>query len=670
MLSIVNSTKSAWNEFQFPKFQVFCSPIEYDLQVEIGEIASTIASVQERDRFSRKKLVDALLQFRNSVPEEVRKAAASVLKSFQTEVDRLTIRSQKAEDAFIQVYQCLAEMPDPSLALAEVESISKEAQCASDLKIENARLRETIEGLKRGLYVGKSEASPSDAEPPLRKDEEEEGIVEAEDAEEKKRKGRDAQAEERWKERERKLQALLDEANNRSSEAEAQVKYLFDALKDAESHAFDLETDLKELKAANSQQVQTLLDELEKANDTIVALEEARAAEADAEKIKEGTHPSNCKETTELQNRIEELESELEAKTAEVDKLKSQLQEMETQFKAEIANLHERLESTNSALVSANESLASAQAELRGKYDYDEIKRELEVLRSIEFQHQDGDPLAMMDEPLEFRLLRKTDQLQNRIASISSERDRIESKLMALQKTNADMAEREAQQKALIARLEEDLNRASTWHHQKRANTSSYVGNGDEVVESASPLTDLLIYEQEEKSIAAESSILDIVQNQRDRLREQNRELEENLLAMRQQLITSQTEVESLRQDNVKLYEKIRFVQAYSPSTSSSLDRDDAVLARYSSAYEERLNPFRQFGQQERQRRYQALLPHEKIMHNLGRIIISNRGARLATFAYVLVMHLLVFLVLYKMVTATDPVCPSVHGSKDGRPDQ
>lgn len=43
--------------------------------------------------------------------QEVRKAAASVLKSFQTEVDRLTVRCQKAEDAFIQVYQRLAEMP-------------------------------------------------------------------------------------------------------------------------------------------------------------------------------------------------------------------------------------------------------------------------------------------------------------------------------------------------------------------------------------------------------------------------------------------------------------------------------------------------------------------------------------------------------------------------------
>ncbi|VDK34262.1 unnamed protein product [Taenia asiatica] len=632
MLSIISSTKSAWNELEFPKFQA-----------EIGETASMIASVQGRDRLSRKKLVEALLQFRNSVPEEVRKAAASVLKSFQTEVDRLTIRSQKAEDAFIQVYQRLAEMPDPSLALAEAESISKGAQRASDLKVENARLRETIEELKGELYVAKS-----------------------------REKEEDAQAEELRREKEQKLQTLLDDANARSSEAESKVKYLSEAVKIAESRAFVLESDLEELTTARSKQVQALLDELEKANDTIVALEEAQAAEASTGREGAGAYTFDDKETVTLQNRIEELEFELETKTAEADNLNSQLQALEMQLKTEITNLHESLESTSSALVSANESLASAQAELRGKSDYDEIKKELEVLRSIEFQQENGDPVALMNEPLEFRLRRKNDQLQNKIASISLEKDRTESELMALKKTSADMVEREAQQKALIARLEEDLNRVSTWHHpqkQQQLNTASSADDGDEAMEPALSLTDLLSYEQD-KSAAAEASILDIVQNQRDRLREQNRKLEENLLAMRQQVLKSQTEVESLHQDNVKLYEKIRFVQAYSPSTSSSLDRDDAVLARYSTAYEERLNPFRQFGQQERQRRYQALLPHEKIMHNLGKIIVSNRGARLATFGYVIVMHLLVFLVLYKMVTTTDPICPSIHDPNDRRPDQ
>lgn len=79
-----------------------------------------------------------------------------------------------------------------------------------------------------------------------------------------------------------------------------------------------------------------------------------------------------------------------------------------------------------------------------------------------------------------------------------------------------------------------------------------------------------------------------------------------------------QNELEAVRQDNVKLYEKIRFVQNYnsSPGPSHS-SQEDEVLSRYSGAYEARLNPFKQFGQLERQHRYQALQPHEKIMHSL-----------------------------------------------------
>lgn len=88
---------------------------------------------------------------------------------------------------------------------------------------------------------------------------------------------------------------------------------------------------------------------------------------------------------------------------------------------------------------------------------------------------------------------------------------------------------------------------------------------------------------------------------------------------MRQQVVTVQTQLEALRQDNVKLYEKIRFVQSYNSSANAGPNhaQEDEVLARYSNAYEDRLNPFKQFGQRERQQRYQALQPYEKVMHGL-----------------------------------------------------
>ncbi|KAM7539619.1 hypothetical protein Aperf_G00000041936 [Anoplocephala perfoliata] len=639
MHSVVASTKLAWSEFEFPKFQN-----------EASETASAIVSAQEQGQISRRKLVDVFLQFRNSASEDTKKSAASVLKNFQAEVDSLTARCQKAENAFIQVYQRLAQMPDPSLALAEVATITKQAQRSSDLKIENSRLRETIEELKVEILEAKSSESQ------LRK-------VEARVLElEEEQSNSQRRLEEATEEQERQAAVLLAEANARTQEVDLKAASLAEALKSAQSRIFDLQSQLEEVRAAKAKELEILVSDLEKAQERITILQqENQQSEHQTENKETASLASNPTDTVQLLSQIEELESQLEAKKEEISRLMALLHAVEMERKEETANLHSNLESTEAALLSAQESLASLQADLQSKSDYEAIKWELKVLRSIEFDQQSDEGLSPIDEPLEIRLRRKNEQLQNRVASVSAENDQLESELNTLRTINADLLERETQQKALITRLEEDLNRASAWKHSQlqrlQLQGSSEALDGEQDMVSASPLTDILFDHKEEKGAAEESSILLIVQSQRDRLRQQNRELEENLLAMRQQMVTIQSELEALRQDNVKLYEKIRFVQNYNSvaSAGSSHSQEDEVLARYSNAYEARLNPFSHFGQQERQLRYQALQPYEKLMHNLGRLIVHNRRARLATFAYALALHLLVFLVLYKMVTAADP---------------
>ena len=102
--------------------------------------------------------------------------------------------------------------------------------------------------------------------------------------------------------------------------------------------------------------------------------------------------------------------------------------------------------------------------------------------------------------------------------------------LTALRETNTDLTEREAKQRALIARLEEDLNRASTWRRRQQHQAQEIADEEVHGGESGSPLTDLLSDNQDGRGsgpLKEEASILTIVQSQRDRLREQNRELEE-----------------------------------------------------------------------------------------------------------------------------------------------
>merc|ERR1712012_1504660 len=99
----------------------------------------------------------------------------------------------------------------------------------------------------------------------------------------------------------------------------------------------------------------------------------------------------------------------------------------------------------------------------------------------------------------------------------------------------------------------------------------------------------------------AADSLLPIVQSQRERFRQRAQELEAQTLAQQQQLSLLQNEIDKLRSDNIKLYEKVKFLQSY-PKSGSVAAADDGTEHRYSSQYEERLDPFSSFSKNERQR--------------------------------------------------------------------
>ena len=63
------------------------------------------------------------------------------------------------------------------------------------------------------------------------------------------------------------------------------------------------------------------------------------------------------------------------------------------------------------------------------------------------------------------------------------------------------------------------------------------------------------------------SSILPIIQAQRERYKRRNEELEDQQSKQMQQISLMQTEIKDLQTDNVKLYEKIRYLQGYQVCT-------------------------------------------------------------------------------------------------------
>ena len=92
------------------------------------------------------------------------------------------------------------------------------------------------------------------------------------------------------------------------------------------------------------------------------------------------------------------------------------------------------------------------------------------------------------------------------------------------------------------------------------------------------------------------------------RYRQRAQELEEEMSSLQQQMQVVQAEAKQMSTDNVKLYEKIRFLQGFgggsaNPSPRGVTTTQVEVESRYQSQYEQRLDPFTTFSNQEKQKR-------------------------------------------------------------------
>lgn len=124
----------------------------------------------------------------------------------------------------------------------------------------------------------------------------------------------------------------------------------------------------------------------------------------------------------------------------------------------------------------------------------------------------------------------------------------------------------------------------------------------------------LPVSKPEPHRITSDTSILPIITSQRDRFRQRNLELEEELRKQFETISTTRNEMKSLQNDNLKLYEKVRYLQSYrdnlgsttlndqssrfnrfTSSIPSTVSRKDEELSKYRGIYEEHMNPFEKF---------------------------------------------------------------------------
>ncbi|XP_074779263.1 protein CASP isoform X8 [Athene noctua] len=582
--------------------------------------------------------------------QDLRKQVAPLLKSFQGEIDALGKRSKEAEAAFLNVYKRLIDVPDPVPALDLGQQLQLKVQRMHDIETENQKLRETLEEYNKEFAEVKNQEVTIKALKEKIREYEQTLKNQAENiALEKEQKLQNDFAE-----KERKLQETQMSTASKLEEAEHKVQALQTALEKTRTELFDLKTKYDEETTAKADEIEMIMTDLERAN------QRAEVAQREAETLREQLSSAN--KSLQLATQIQKapdvaievltrssLEVELAAKEREIAQLVEDVQRLQGSLTKLRENSSSQISQLEQQLTAKNSTLKQLEEKLKGQADYEEVKKELNILKSMEFAPSESSGAQDASKPLEVLLLEKNRSLQSENATLRITNSDLSVRCAELQIQLTEAVSTLAGQKELIAKLEHDLStiQALTAVHRPDAEGAA-IPSLEKIPEPIKEATALFYGHPPSPSTSFPEgqvdSLLSIISSQRERFRARNQELEGENRMMQHTVHALQSELDNLRADNIKLYEKIKFLQSY-PGRGSS--RDDTEQ-RYSSQYEERLDPFSSFSRKERQRKYLSLSPWDKATLSMGRLILSNKTARTIAFFYTLFLHCLVFLVLYK----------------------
>lgn len=343
----------------------------------------------------------------------------------------------------------------------------------------------------------------------------------------------------------------------------------------------------------------------------------------------------------------------------------------------------ESLESERVALVSKASALEADLAAAPSQKLVDSMRHELRILKRLEYNADDVDPDrdpemtgSVQDEEmkdLESVLVAKLRRVESDLVKERNQRTDLVSACDELRRDLKETEAAKADAEKLVASLEADLEKAiASTATPKLDRTSS--APMEIASEDPSALQQILDPDAPPpppgsqpstpklKTSAAvaekandDHSVATIVMAQRDRLRARCEALEAERDSFKKELQVQVQASESLKTDNTKLYEKVRYLQNFNSSSSASrtynrntsMSDRDLDLEALEQRYEASVDPFRQFSRTERQRKMKEMSPIERGVFVVAKTTLGSKEMRTALFFYILAMHLLVFITTY-----------------------
>ncbi|KAM3423474.1 hypothetical protein BST61_g902 [Cercospora zeina] len=643
--------------------------------------AEDMVTQQKDSLVKRKELATRTKEFRKMDDSAKLSEVMSLLKMYQGYIDLLSNQNKAVSAAFMSAYSPLSEAPDPyPLLEASIDSLVTADEVVPRLEAENERLQKQLtkqntqlEDMEKQLDQERNKRQSFEGS----QDSKIKEVEESWSAVLKEKEGN-------WASKERSLEEKVESQDRLLKELKAsyEVSQRLDRTGEESHHAGR--------NAAAAAELEIVNQELERTNIRLAEVE-ARNEQLRTELAQSAGQSSSSKSSSvEDDPAYLRLRSENSSLLRRLDTARHDRDSDKTKLETTLRSLEREL----NALKADRDALQSKVQKWR---DYDEVKRELDMLRAIEFSsideadtsetpHANGKAGESLEQLLVARNKKLSDELTELRVSHRELQQRLEQLQEDLSSTNMELE----QTQKLNATLENDLqktqqeasnafetmsvtgtytSRYPKSHYGSRRGraaspTSSIIGGFDPTDSgSQSPrLGHTLESLRAGEAAGGGSGILPMVTAQRDRFKKKIGEMEQELQKQYQTVSSLRGEIASLQKDNLHLYEKTRYVSTYSrtatsgasyggnpnPSTVSVAGSDD----RYRSAYEANISPFQAFRGRESARALKRMSLPERAVFQFTRMVLATRTSRNLFALYCVALHLLVFFMLYSMGSA------------------
>ncbi|KAK3325323.1 CASP C terminal-domain-containing protein [Apodospora peruviana] len=658
----------------------------------LDNTASEIVAYQRDSTVQRKDLAQKTKDFRKLEDASKLGEIKGLLKAYQTFIDLLTNHSKSINSAFLHAYTSLSEAPDPyPLLEASVDSMLVSEDTLPKLTQENQHLQETVAGLTSQL------------------DETETRLQTERDA----RKQLEETLETKVKEVESSWTAVLDEKQDNWT---AKEKALEDKIENQDRLLNDIKASYevnqrlgKSEDAGEDQRGQVTSAELEMVHSDLERTS-ARLAEVEArnEQLLIDLAQAKSQVPTPAATALEDDPGYMRMRS-ENSSLIRKLDAARVEKEGLKRDLDTKLRSLEREVCLLKEERDALRTKVQKWSDYDDVKQELEVLKSIEFSTGDDDDVRDLghgqDKPspigggskgdtLEQLLLARNKKLGDELTILRVSHQDLQARLQDLQeelsRTNAELEKSQNLNEKLENELSTVQAEAPNMFPSGASIAGTYVSRyapsiaptrkgGGRTSPTSSIMSGFNPRDSGAEPMGGGSGILPMITAQRDRFKKRNAQLEQELSDLHRTVSQLRQEIAALQKDNLNLYEKTRYVSTYNraaPTVSASTSSSSAyatnpnpstisiggggssgvspgvsgggiALDRYRKAYESNISPFAVFRGRESARAYKRMSLPERVVYSVTRMVLASRTSRNLFAAYCVALHVLVFFSLY-----------------------